>query len=236
MDLNKKIGPLPAKAWAGIVVVGVVGGLYLRSHSSGAASTPATPTDPNVDPATGQTWAQEAAQQQAATAPAGLGGGAGDLLPALPTVDPSLSTLPTLDTLPTDPGITTDTSGTTDTGTVPGDTIINISGPTPVVARHAKPRLTTKGAVRAPSGPSKPRAPHGFTTKGLGGGNWEWVPTKPKLKRPSNPPKRGTHHHHGATVSHRKPVTGHRPAHHTTPAHHRPAAHHNPPHRGGRHR
>lgn len=216
--LNKKIGPLPAKAWAGIAVVGVIGGLYIRSHGAASSSAANTPTDPNIDPATGLTYAEEAAQQQAAQAAAAPAGatGSGDLSP-LPTIDPSLSTLPALDTSTIDPGTGDTSSGD---GTAPGDTIINIGAPNvPVAARHVQPKLTTKGAKRAPSGPTKPRAPKGFTTRGLGGGNWEFVPAKLKPRRPANPPKKPRTAQH-PTVSHRKTVTGHRPSSHTTPAHH----------------
>lgn len=43
LGLNKKIGPLPGKAWVGIAVVGVAGGLYLRSRDTiGTSGTDAT--------------------------------------------------------------------------------------------------------------------------------------------------------------------------------------------------
>lgn len=68
--------------------------------------------------------------------------------------------------------------------------------PTPATVRK-QPALTVRGAKRLPSGPTRPKAPKGYTVRGLGNGAWEAVPViQHKVQpRPSKPKAEPVSHH-----------------------------------------
>jgi hypothetical protein len=195
--LTRKIGPLPAWVWA-IVGFGLV--WYYRSKLSagsqsgtGTGSVAPTPVDPQpgqvlqpgesyYDPNTGAM----------STAPGG-GNGGGTPSDYSGLVDGITAAIAAGE------AATAGSSG----GTGPASTGGSGAGTPPPKkrGRGKPPKLTAKGALRAPFGHKKPAAKKGFTTKGLGKGFWEYVPVKrtPKPKnqhgpkaKTTKPPKPGT--------------------------------------------
>lgn len=214
LDLGKKLGPLPRGAWVGIIVVGVVGGLYLRdrSSSSSSASTAADTTNPDIDPATDETYEQEAAQAAAAqsdAAGAGAGTGSGssggtntDDSGELAQLDSDLNT--GLSAIQQQEASDTATQTAND----PGSPTYNISVTPPVSAAPPPPApKLAPGAIRLTFGATKPTAPAGYTVEGEGNGYWEAVPKKAPIIRPTNPPTPEKPSSHKPTVTTRKPVT-----------------------------
>lgn len=225
--LQKKIGPLPLWAWI-VIVGGTIGIVLYRRNKTTATTT----TDPNIDPATGLTWAQEAQQAQQGggtttgdTSGGGTGGGGTDpaLADALGQIATEIGLQGTGGVTDTSTPVQTFGGEITDVGA--GISALQQAFPSlfaqaPGSAPH-KPKLTAAGAIRAPSGPTKPAARKGFTIKGLGSGNWEYVPTKK------------TKHNGSGSAGHAgKPKTVSRTTHAThtpTKAAQQPRNHHTPP-------
>lgn len=199
MDLKKKIGPLPLWSWI-LLVGGTIGiFLYYRSSQSSASSTSSTNTvDPSnplgltygqetadqaagIDPLTGQTYASE----QASQADDGTDGGGSSGTDS--GVDPTTGEdygEEILSALTNGTGLSDTTApGQTLAGEI-GDITAGIGAITSLEnaikpaaqAIPAKAKLIGKGAIAAPSGTTKPKAPKGYTARGLGNGNWEFVP------------------------------------------------------------
>lgn len=88
--LTKKVGPLPMGVWIGTAAVGLYV-LHKRNQSAAAATQT---TDPTIDPATGVSYADEAAQAAAdqqfpsSSPPPYLGSGSQDLSGAYGALPP----------------------------------------------------------------------------------------------------------------------------------------------------
>lgn len=190
--MKKKYGPLPLWAWV-VVIGGTIGVYLLYKNGSSSSSTTANTTDAEL--------AAEQAAEEAATGTTGTTGDTGssgttdstdsaDLSAALDGISTQLATMQATglqDTATETPvGTFADeindvTAGATALGSLAslfggGGTTI-IQEPATTTAKGATlPALTASGAVRAPSGPTKPNAPNGFTSVGIGNGNWEFVP------------------------------------------------------------
>jgi len=172
-----------------------------------------------IDPDTGETYAEEqsqAAQSQdtagtgggsSGNGSSGGGGGGGQLSSSLSSLDTDVQGLnSTLQSIQSSGGLTDGSSTTTTTATAPagpGQTLAGEIGdigsavsalnqlkaylvPTPAAKQ---PALKGSGAIRAPSGATKPTPPAGYETVGLGSGNWEFKPIKTTTTHTSTAPK-----------------------------------------------
>lgn len=223
--LKRKVGPLPLWSW--IVIVGGTIGIYLlyrsSSSSTGAAANsntvdPSSPTGLTygqeaqdaalgIDPATGETYAQE----QAASAGGGGGtsGAGGTSAPddsaALSQIDSDLNNGFTsisgqISNEPVqDPQTPAQTFGGEVSDVVGGISALKSAGliDSPAPATQAKPKAPSlaAGALRAPFGATKPAAKAGYTIVGQGNGYWEYVPvakttvSHTSAPKPTAPPK-----------------------------------------------
>lgn len=182
-----------------------------------------------IDPLTGMTYAQEQAQaagSQYAGGGGGVvsGGGSGTSttgldsgsLAAISQLDGDIQALSgnlasssyLTDQQPAQQAQPAPTFGQEISDVVGGITALKAAGlvgssAPATVTKRPQPNLRGKGSVRAPSGPTKPSAPKGYTAIGLGAGNWEFRPTTQTkvVNRPKKPikpaPKVG---HGGGTV------------------------------------
>ena len=153
-SLTRKIGPLPAWAWAIIAFGGV---WWYRSRTPMASGT-----------GTGSVGPAPATPQDQTT-----------LQPGESVYDPNTGTL---STAPGSAG-TNGTTGSNDVATAIQDLATALmAGQQPGLTHTGAgkprkvPKLTGQGAVRAPFGRRKPDAPKGYKARGLGHGFWEFVP------------------------------------------------------------
>lgn len=212
MNLKKKAGPLPVWAW--LAIAGATIGIFLlyRSRAASSSGTPSSdtvdPTNPlgltygqeasdqaaGIDPLTGATYASE---QPAATAPdtSGDSGGSGGVDSGTDpsTGDPYGAEI--LTALQNGAGLTDNpTAGQTFAGELGdfADSVSEITAlenalrPAAQTVKAKLPALVGAGALRAPAGMKAPTAPKGYTVRGLGNGNWEFVPkTTPSTNQTS---------------------------------------------------
>lgn len=162
-----------------------------------------------IDPLTNQTYAQE--QAASAAGDAGTSGGGGS------SGSGSTGATESTDATSAELGIIESelaalqgggvTDGATPSGSFAGEVGDVASGvsslaalaalfaPVPATSqgKSSKPSLKGAGAKRAPSGATKPKAPKGFTVKGLGSGNWEFVPVKTRKSNGSGSAAHASH-------------------------------------------
>lgn len=166
-----------------------------------------------IDPTTGQSFAQEQAAQLAGAGSDGGGtgdAGAGvdvtglesqlaDMAAAQGEIQNQLAQLPYGGGLADSPSPVQTFAGEVQDVTAGLTALQGLQhalAPTPPTAtkKASLPALTARGAIRAPSGPTKPRAPRGYTAVGLGRGNWELVPTIARtVTHHTTPPKPTAH-------------------------------------------
>lgn len=205
-SLKKKIGPLPAWAW--ILGFGVLVWYYRNKLSGGSVSGTGTgsvaPTTPTPQPITTLAPGEAAYDPNTGTLstnPAGGGGGSpidgstGGGGGGGGGPDPTATDTPLQ---PIDSGV----------GPLPPGYGAPVAPtPLPNLSPLAKPALIGKGAIWAPFGPRKPKAPKGYTAVGRGRGFWEFKPVRhPTHKAQHGPPKGTTKHTRPGT--HSKPRSG----------------------------
>lgn len=203
--MKKKYGPLPLWAWV-VIVGGAIGAYLLYKQNSSSSSTSGSTVDPNnplgltysqeqadqaagIDPNTGQTFASESTLGATGALPGDAGSSGSAAGTGTTTTDATTQT-ELADISAQLQGLTDAQSpAQTFSGEI-GDVTSGITAlqalqaaltpPAAAAAGAAGASLPSlgKGAIRAPSGPKKPPAKKGYTIRGLGSGNWEYVPTK----------------------------------------------------------
>ena len=188
-SLTKKLGPLPVWAWAAVAFIGL---WWYRSKTATTSGTgtgsvgpaPVTPQAQTVlqpgesvyDPNSGQLTT---APGGSVSSPDSSGGGGG-------SINTGSDIAASIDALTTAIAALENTQGGT-TSTPGGGSGVGTATPsTPAATAASLPRLDP-GGIRARSGPKRPPPKPGFRVKGLGKGNWEYVPLtggkrKPKTK------------------------------------------------------
>lgn len=192
--LTRKFGPLPAWTWA-LIALGSL--YYYRKYRGGTGVVSGTGTG-SVGPAPATPQPQTTLQPgesvydpnsgSLTTAPGGgsSGGGSADTTSA-DALTAAMNNLagaiasgePAPPGTPTGPGASP--------GVAPG-----------TKNKRHPPKLTGRGAIRAPSGHKAPRAPKGYKDKGQGHGFWEFVPKR-------TPKDKGQKKARGKTSQHQRP-------------------------------
>ena len=181
--LTRKYGPLPAWAWLLLLGVGVY--YYRRKFSAASSGTgtgsvvPAGPT-----PGTGEQVLQPGESVYDPTA---------GTLTTAPGGDTSGAQAGNMTNYPDLSGFTSSIdalAGALGQASQDGQANATGGGNSTQHGHKKQPKLRGRGAIRAPSGHSKPTSPKGYTAKGLGHGFWEFVPkAKAKAKGQSNKAK-----------------------------------------------
>lgn len=182
--LTRKLGPLPAWAWAIVAFVAVY---WYRNRTGGGTGVLSTGATNQPGPITSDLNPQPQTTLQPGEAVYDPNTGALVTSPFGPPTDQTAN--------PTNSDIADAINGLTGALISGQGQAVNLPGGTGTAStatRATQPKLRGKGAVRAPFGHNKPTAPKGYRAIGLGKGFWEFLPTSSAKRKAKAKTKPGT--------------------------------------------